>query len=103
MAGRSLEKMKSAMSEIETASVKGSLSTVQLHFTDEKSIEQAMKLVQEKYGQLEALVNNAAVSSMDLDIKTRLQLWTLTLLDRPWLLQLSDHFYSKLKSHTLSA
>jgi NAD(P)-dependent dehydrogenase (short-subunit alcohol dehydrogenase family) len=74
MTGRSLEKVKSAMSEIETAGVKGSLSTVQLDVTDEKSIEQAVELVQEKYGRLHVLVNNAAVGSMDPDIKIRLQL-----------------------------
>ena len=74
MAGRSLEKVKSAMSQIETAGIKGSLSTVQLDVTDEKSIEQAVKVVQENYGRLDVLVNNAAVGSMDPDIKTRLQL-----------------------------
>jgi NAD(P)-dependent dehydrogenase (short-subunit alcohol dehydrogenase family) len=74
MTGRSRERVKAAMSEIETAGIKGSLSTIQLDVTDEKSIEQAVKLVQEKYGRLNALVNNAAVGSMDPDIKTRMQL-----------------------------
>ncbi|KAI9732933.1 MAG: hypothetical protein M1818_007366 [Claussenomyces sp. TS43310] len=75
MAGRSLEKVKSAKTEIEKAGIKGSLSAVQLDVTDEKSIEQAVKLVQEKHGRLDALVNNAGVGSMNIDdIKTRLQL-----------------------------
>ena len=59
MTDRFIEKLKSAMSEIETAGTKGSLSTVQLDVTDEKSIEQAVKLVQEDYGRLDVLVNNA--------------------------------------------
>ena len=74
MAGRSLEKVKSAMSEIEAAGVKGSLSAVQLDVTDGKSIEQATKLVHEEHGRLDVLVNNAAIGSTDPDIKTRLQL-----------------------------
>ena len=45
-----------------------------LDVTDEKSIEQAVKLVQENYGQLDASVNNAAAGSMDPVTKTRLQL-----------------------------
>ena len=74
MTGRSLEKVENAMSQIETASIKGSLSSVQLDVTDEKSIERAAELVQEKYGRLDALINNAAVGSMDPDTKTRMQL-----------------------------
>ena len=74
MAGRSVEKVKAAMSEIETTGIKGSLSTVQLDVTDEESIRQATKSVQEKHRRLDVLVNNAAVGSMDPDIKTRLQL-----------------------------
>lgn len=102
MAGRSVEKEKCAMSEIENTGVKGSLSIVQLDVTDEKSIKQAMISNQGKHGRLNVLVNNAAVGSMDPNIKTRLQLCTLTLFDWPWLLQLSDHYCSKLKSLTLS-
>ena len=45
MAGCSLGKVKSAISEIETADVKGPLSTVQLDVTDEKLIERAVKFV----------------------------------------------------------
>lgn len=74
MASRSLEKAKSAMSEIEAAGTKGLLSTVQLDVTDERSIEQAVALVKQKFGRLDVLVNNAAIGSRDPDIKTRLQL-----------------------------
>lgn len=41
IASRSLEKAKAAMSEIEAAGIKGTLSTVQLDVTEEKSIEEA--------------------------------------------------------------
>ena len=74
MASRSLEKAESAMSEIEAAGTKGLLSTVQLDVTNERSIEEAVALVKQKFGRLDALVNNAAVGSRDPDVKTRLQL-----------------------------
>ena len=74
MASRSLEKAKSAMSEIEAAGIKGLLSTVQLDVTDERSIEQAVALINQKFGRLDVLVNNAAVGSRDPDLKTRFQL-----------------------------
>ena len=74
MASRSLEKAKSAMSEIEAAGTKGLLSTVQLDVTDERSIEQAVALVNQKFGRLDVLVNNAAAGSIDPDVKTRFQL-----------------------------
>jgi NAD(P)-dependent dehydrogenase (short-subunit alcohol dehydrogenase family) len=74
MASRSLEKAKSAMSEIEAAGIKGQLSTVQLDVTDKKSIEQAVAIVQQEFGRLDVLVNNAAVGSRDPDVKTRFQL-----------------------------
>ena len=59
MTGRSLEKVETAMAEIETAGVKGSLSAVQLDVTDEKSIAQAVKVVQAEHGHLDVLINNA--------------------------------------------
>ncbi len=74
MASRSHEKGESAMAEIEAAGIKGRLSTVQLDVTNQKSIEQAVALVQQKFGRLDVLVNNAAVGSRDPDVKTRFQL-----------------------------
>ena len=62
------------MSEIQSAGTKGPLSVVQLDVTDETSIEQAATFVQQKFGRLDALFNNAAVGNRDPDIKTRLQL-----------------------------
>ena len=74
MTGRSLEKVETAKSEIETAGIKGSLSAMQLNVTDENSIEKAVQLIGERHGRLDALVNNAAVGNADPDIKTRFQL-----------------------------
>ena len=74
MASRSLEKVKAAKSEIEVTGIKGALSTVQLDVTDEKSIEEAAAHVQQEFGRLDVLVNNAASGSMDPNIKTRYHL-----------------------------
>jgi NAD(P)-dependent dehydrogenase (short-subunit alcohol dehydrogenase family) len=74
MACRSLDKAKSAMSEIKSAGIKGRLSTVQLDVTDENSIENVAAFVQEKFGRLDVLVNNAAIGSTDPDPRTRIRL-----------------------------
>lgn len=66
-----MEKAKSAKAEIEAAGIKGSLSTLCLDVTDLSSIEDAVKQVQDKYGSLDVLVNNAAVGNMDPNAKTR--------------------------------
>lgn len=74
IASRSLEKAKAAMSEIEATGIKGTLSTVQLDVTDEKSIEEAAAHIQQQFGRLDVLVNNAGVGSMGIsDIKARFQ------------------------------
>lgn len=64
MTGRSLEKVESAKSEIESVGVKGSLSSVQMDVTDEKSIGEAVKYVEKNHGRLDALINNAAALSL---------------------------------------
>ena len=75
MASRSLDKAQAAMSEIQTwGNLKGTLSTIQLELTNQASILAAAKSVEETHGHLDALVNNAAVGSMDPDIKTRMQI-----------------------------
>ena len=74
VAGRSLEKAKGAVSEIEAAGVKGHLSAVQLEVTDQESIQQAVDFVEQRWGRLDALVNNAAIGCRDPDVKTRMQL-----------------------------
>lgn len=47
---------------------------MQLDVTDGKSIEAAAAHVQQQFGRLDVLVNNAGVGSMDPDVKTRFQL-----------------------------
>jgi NAD(P)-dependent dehydrogenase (short-subunit alcohol dehydrogenase family) len=74
MACRSLDKAQAAKAEIEGASIKGTLSTVQLDVTVEKSIKAAAAHVQQKFGRLDVLVNNAALGCMDPDVWTRFQL-----------------------------
>jgi NAD(P)-dependent dehydrogenase (short-subunit alcohol dehydrogenase family) len=74
IASRSLEKAKNAKSEIEAAGTKGSLSTVQLDVTDEHSIQQALALVQQEFGRLDVLVNNAGIYISDPNVRNRFQL-----------------------------
>ncbi|KAI9714575.1 MAG: hypothetical protein M1812_006380 [Candelaria pacifica] len=74
MTGRSLEKVNSAKAEIDAAGIRGSLSTAQLDVTDDKSIEHAVKQVEETHGRLDVLVNNAGIGNIDPDTRTRLQL-----------------------------
>ena len=42
--------------------------------TDERSIEEAVALIPQKFWRLDVLVNNAAIGRRDADIKTHLQL-----------------------------
>jgi NAD(P)-dependent dehydrogenase (short-subunit alcohol dehydrogenase family) len=56
---------------------------MQLDVTDERLIEQAVALVQQKFGRLDVLVNNAAVASTDPDVKTRFPLCLNTNAIRP--------------------
>jgi NAD(P)-dependent dehydrogenase (short-subunit alcohol dehydrogenase family) len=74
MASRSLEKVKGSMSEIEASGIRGAVSSVQLDVTDENSVAEAAAYVEQEFGRLDVLVNNAAVGCMDPDIKTRFQL-----------------------------
>ena len=74
MACRSLEMVEVAMVELESLGTKGSLSALQLDVTDAASIEGAVAHVQQHFGRLDVLINNAASSSMDGDIETRFRL-----------------------------
>ena len=78
MASRSLEKAQVAMTEIEADGIEGTLSAVQLDVTDETSIAEVVAYVQQQFGRLDALINNAASGSMDPDIRTRFQLCLTT-------------------------
>ena len=62
------------MSELQAASPKGTLSTVQLDVTDENSVEAAAAHILQEFGWLDVLVNNAGVGSMGDNIKTRMKL-----------------------------
>ncbi|KAJ5511257.1 Short-chain dehydrogenase/reductase SDR [Penicillium expansum] len=75
LACRSLEKGTQALDELKQEGIAtGNVSTVHLDVTDETSVRAAANTVQERFGQLDVLVNNAGVASRHPDIKTRLQL-----------------------------
>lgn len=61
MSSRSLEKVESAKKEIEGTGISGTLSALQLDVTDNKSIENAVEHVSQKFGRLDVLINNAGV------------------------------------------
>ena len=72
MTGRTLTKVQTALTEIESAgNLKGTLSAVQLDVTDDASIAQAVQHVEKHHGRLDALINNAAIGRMDPDVRTR--------------------------------
>ena len=74
MAGRSYDKTKAEMSEIEAIRIKGTLSTVQLDVTDEKSVHEAATYIQKEFGRLDVLVNNAGVGALEEEnLKKRFQ------------------------------
>lgn len=61
LAGRDYAKVEAAANSIKNSdNIKGTISAVQLDITDSTSIEEAAKYVQEKFGRLDVLVNNAA-------------------------------------------
>ncbi|KAK5936661.1 hypothetical protein PMZ80_011126 [Knufia obscura] len=71
MAGRSREKLQSAMSEVQQGNTRGTVSTLLLDVTDEKSIDEAAKQVQEQHGRVDVLVNNAALGNVEPNVKSR--------------------------------
>lgn len=74
MSGRSLEKLKSAKAEIEAAGgLKGQLSTLEMDVTKEDSIQKALRQVETDFGQLDVLINNAAVGSIDPNPRIRFE------------------------------
>ncbi|KAF2841165.1 short chain dehydrogenase/reductase [Patellaria atrata CBS 101060] len=73
MAGRSLDKLQTAMSEIQATGIKGSLSTLYMDITDDESIKQAADTVMKDRGRLDVLVNNAAIGFLHPDLRTRLR------------------------------
>lgn len=74
MAGRSMEKLKAAKAAIEDAGgLKGRLTTLELDVTNEESIEKAVRQVETDIGQLDVLINNAAVGNMNANLRTRFE------------------------------
>ncbi|KAJ5147893.1 short chain dehydrogenase/reductase [Penicillium atrosanguineum] len=74
LASRSRDKAQAALDEIEAGGPKGSVSILQLDVTNEESINEATGYVQEHFGYLDVLINNAAVGCLDVDdVKTRFQ------------------------------
>lgn len=73
IAARSLSKAQTAKSEVEAESPNSAsrLSTVQLDVTDSASIARARDFVEQEFGRLDALINNAAVGNGDPDLYTR--------------------------------
>ena len=67
MASRSLSKADAAKSEIEGSGIKNSLSTLQLDVTDEKCISEAVAHVEQEFGRLDVLINNAGVGALGVD------------------------------------
>lgn len=64
IAGRNLDKVNAALAEIKgTSGVKGTLSALQIDVTDKASITAAAQQVEKDFGRVDALLNNAGVSS----------------------------------------
>jgi len=61
IASRTLSKCEAAKAEIEAGGIKGTVSAIQLDVTDEASISQAATYVQQNFGHLDVLINNAAL------------------------------------------
>jgi NAD(P)-dependent dehydrogenase (short-subunit alcohol dehydrogenase family) len=62
MTGRSQTKVNSARDEIQHEVRNDALAVAELDITDETSIDECAKLVQEKYGRLDVLINNAGIA-----------------------------------------
>lgn len=76
MAGRSEAKIEAAKTQIEaTGSIKGKTSTLVLDVSSEESIKSAAAYVEDKFGKLDVLVNNAAIGSIDLLASFQTNVW----------------------------
>jgi NAD(P)-dependent dehydrogenase (short-subunit alcohol dehydrogenase family) len=72
LACRSIEKAEKAKAEIEAeGNIQGTLSPLLIDVTKESSIEQAAATVEEQFGRLDILINNAGIYSQEKDRKTR--------------------------------
>ena len=75
MASRSLPKLDAALSELSFLStIKGTLSALQLDVIDQNSISAAAAQVEQSYGHIDVLINNAAIGCRDPDLAKRLRI-----------------------------
>ncbi|KAF2970689.1 hypothetical protein GQX73_g2919 [Xylaria multiplex] len=65
LGARSIEKGQAALVELQSRNLPGTVDLVRLDVADENSVAAAAKLVEEKHGRLDALVNNAAIAGSD--------------------------------------
>jgi NAD(P)-dependent dehydrogenase (short-subunit alcohol dehydrogenase family) len=76
VAGRSLDACQKAVEEIQDEKSEGSLSALELDVTNQASVDAAAKQVEEQFGRLDVLINNAGISDSTLgeniDFKQRL-------------------------------
>lgn len=76
LAGRNLDAVKAAVAEIKESGVQGEVLPIQLDVTKQASVDAAAKTVEQQFGRLDVLVNNAGMSDTtlpkDTDLKTRL-------------------------------
>ena len=73
MASRSFEKGNAASEAIQKAGIEGKISPIQLDITDELSIADAVKRVEQDHGRLDALINNAGVYSKATSLREQLE------------------------------
>ncbi|KAK4947475.1 hypothetical protein LTR10_013843 [Elasticomyces elasticus] len=71
---RNPENGKKAVSELQAqGSIKGTLTDIQIDVNDQASIDAAAKTIEDKFGHLDVLINNAGVGTPNGDIKTQLE------------------------------
>ncbi|SMQ45430.1 unnamed protein product [Zymoseptoria tritici ST99CH_3D7] len=65
LGARSIEKGSAAVKDLESRKLAGTVELLKLDVSDEQSIENAAKQVEEKHGRIDGLVNNAAISQVE--------------------------------------
>jgi len=71
---RNPENGKKAVSELQACgSIKGTLTDIQIDVNDQASIDAAAKFIEDKFGHLDVLLNNAGIGPPNGDLKTQLE------------------------------